>query len=112
MAALTLELPPALLRRLERYAAERGVEPQDIAREILERELGDGAEEQAPQTERARIRKALREAGLTRSVGQRLVDKYVQVMNPMERAAMRQRLQRKQFKPLLSEIIIEDRGIH
>ncbi len=110
MSTLALELSPDALRRLERYAADRGVKPQDAAREILERALGDGAGKRVERTERIRIRSVLRKAGLTRGVSKQLVRKYVRVKAPVEREAMRRRLRQKRFDPLLSEIIIEDRG--
>ena len=131
----TVQVPRDVMEKLEKRAAKRGVKPQKLAVEILRKGLaakprrarnGNGQKAEPvvapappqtesaapaePETERERLRRILREAGLTRPVSPELLKKYVKPRSPEERAAMLERLQQISFTPTLSEMIIEDRG--
>jgi hypothetical protein len=105
MAILTLELPKDLLRLLQKRASERGEELQEVALQILERELAPEAK-----SEREQVIEALQEAGLIRPLSPELREKYVRCLDPIERERIRQELAKRTFTPPLSEIIIQGRG--
>jgi len=105
MTTLTLELPKELLRLLQKRAVERGEELQEVALQILEKELAPEAK-----SERERVVQALQEAGLIRPLSPELREKYVRGLDPIERERIRQELAKKTFTPPLSEIIIQGRG--
>ncbi|MFQ6059456.1 MAG: hypothetical protein ACE5MB_11330 [Anaerolineae bacterium] len=107
MDILTLELPKDLLALLQKRAAEREQELQEVALQILRKEL---AAEGEPESERERVIQALQASGLVRPLSEELVNKYVRLRSPAEREKMRRRLEQKTFTPPLSEIIIQDRG--
>ena len=105
MDVLTLEMPKDLLTLLQRWASERGEEPQKAALRILQKELAPEVK-----SERARTVQALEDSGLIRPLSPELREKYVHCLDPIKRERIRQELAKKTFTPPLSEIIIQSRG--
>lgn len=104
MATLTLKLPKDLLRLLEKRAAKKGQDLEEVAVQILEKELAPEAK-----SERERVIEVLQAAGLIRPLSEELREKYVRCLDPTEREKIRQELAQKTFAPPLSEIIIRGR---
>lgn len=105
MTTLTLKLPKDLLMLLEKHAAESGQEVEEVAVQILERQLAPEA-----RSEQEQVVRALQEAGLIRPLSPKLREKYVRCLDPIERERIRQELAKRTFTPPLSEIIIQGRG--
>ncbi len=102
MATLTLELPKDLLKLLQKRASERGEGLQEVALEILRRELVPEVK-----SERERVIEVLQAAGLIRPLSEELQ----QMIDPdIDYEAVRRELAERSFDPPLSQIIIENRG--
>ena len=102
MDVLTLEMPKDLLTLLQRWASERGEEPQKAALRILQKELALEAK-----SEREQVIEALRASGLVRPLSEDLR----QMIDPdVDYEAVRRELAERSFDPPLSQIILENRG--
>jgi len=110
MAAMMI--PEDVMEELRRRAAQRGVKPQTLAVEILRKGLLPKRRRRPrPKTERGRVIEALHKSGLVRPVDRALIQKYVQPMSPADREVLRYRLTQRTFRPTLSEMVIQDRGL-
>ena len=104
MTVITLELPPEVYRRLHEEAARLGKPPQIVAEEWLAERLAPPTA--ASDSERERVRRALRAAGLLTELGpnlRRLADPTVHledVSAALGRAGGK----------TLSEMVLEQRG--
>lgn len=112
MSTLTVELSPELLERLQAEANRRQEPPERTAVTLLEERLAPPAEPE--ESEREKVRRVLREAGLLSELSPTLrahAEKLAGQLGSEEEMENRRReLQSRQLDPPLSQDILDMRG--
>ncbi len=112
MDVLVLEMSPELLERLRAVAASRQEPPEKTAVSLLEECLTSPPA--SKESERERMRRILREAGLLRDLGQTLREHAKQLDRQLgsaeEMGSRRRALQNRRLDPPLSQDILDMRG--